>query len=285
MIKAIVLDVDGVIVGRTEGINFPLPHTKVIKKLKQARDTGIPIILCTAKFGFAIRRIIDDASLHNPHIADGGALIMGAAGEKRIIKTYEIEKNAVNKSINLFFEQNLYIELYTPSAHYVQNTQVSDFTHKRTRLLQLPPTIVDSLTEIAQKESVIKMITFAKDDKIVRQVESIVQQVKDNLTLFWSRHPYLGSISIGIMTRPGVSKANAVKDVIKDLRIPFNEVLAIGDTKSDWDFMKLCGYAATLENGDDEIKQLVKTKGSTKYFMSPSVEENGVISILEHFAI
>lgn len=285
MIKAVVLDVDGVIVGRTEGVNFPLPHREVIQRLKIARETGIPIILCTAKFGFAIRQIVDQAALNNPHVADGGALIMGPTGKNSIIKTYKIEKKAILDSINLFLEQNLYLELYTPSAHYVQQSQVSEFTHKRTKLLQLPPTIVATLSEIPHMEPIIKMITFTKNDNMLHEVEHIVRQVGKNVTLFWSRHPYLGPMAIGIMTAPEVSKAKAVTDIITDLGIPFQDVLAIGDTKSDWEFMKLCGYVATLENGDNEIKRLVKTKGSKKYFISSSVEENGFISILDHFQI
>jgi len=40
-IKAIILDVDGVIVGEKIGFNAPYPHLDVINKLKQIREKGI----------------------------------------------------------------------------------------------------------------------------------------------------------------------------------------------------------------------------------------------------
>jgi hydroxymethylpyrimidine pyrophosphatase-like HAD family hydrolase len=67
------------------------------------------------------------------------------------------------------------------------------------------------------------------------------------------------------------------------LGIPLTEVLAIGDTLSDWNFMNLCKYVAVPANGQDALKELAKTKGEGNYFIGPSVDENGIINILDHF--
>ena len=75
-IQGIILDVDGVIVGEKIGFNSPDPHTDVIKKLKELRNKGVSISLCTAKPHFSIGKIISDAQLDNYHIADGGSVII-----------------------------------------------------------------------------------------------------------------------------------------------------------------------------------------------------------------
>lgn len=49
--------------------------------------------------------------------------------------------------------------------------------------------------------------------------------------------------------------------------------------------MQLCKYVATLENGDDKIKQLVKTKGEGNYFIAPHINDNGIFDILNYFSI
>ena len=285
MVKAVIMDVDGVIIGRHEGINFPLPHTEVIYKLKSVRVAGTPIILCTSKFGFAIQRIIDDAALDNPHIADSGALIMYPSSKKALNKTHPIAKETIQRAIKLFIDQNLYLELYTQSEHYVQQTQVTDFTYKRLKILQMPPSVVESLAAVAEKENVIKMITFANNEGTVKEVEGTVQKLSGGVDLIWSRHPYLDPLKPGIMTAPGVSKISAVNEVVESLKLNFNEILAIGDAESDWNFMKECGYVATLENGDDEIKHLVKSRGKDSSFISGSVDDNGLIEIFEHFGL
>jgi len=72
MIKAIITDVDGVIVGDKTGVNFPLPNATIIRKLKELKKSGIPIILCTGKPSYTINDIIIKAELDNPHISDAG---------------------------------------------------------------------------------------------------------------------------------------------------------------------------------------------------------------------
>ncbi len=49
MINAIILDIDGVIVGEKIGFNSPNPHPDVLKALPNVREKDIPIILCSAK--------------------------------------------------------------------------------------------------------------------------------------------------------------------------------------------------------------------------------------------
>jgi hydroxymethylpyrimidine pyrophosphatase-like HAD family hydrolase len=134
MVKAVMLDVDGVIVGNKVGINFPLPSEPVINTFKNLRSKGLPIILCTSKFNYAILEIIKKAQLNNFHITDGGALIIDPL-DNQIIK-FTIDKNAVMTCTKRSLEKDIYIELYTPEAYYVQKTQVCGFTNRRTHILQ-----------------------------------------------------------------------------------------------------------------------------------------------------
>src|SRR5947209_1656529 len=74
MIKAIITDIDGIIIGEKIGFNSPHPHSKVLRALKIIREKGIPICLCSGKPHYAIGEVIKRAELHNPHITDGGAV-------------------------------------------------------------------------------------------------------------------------------------------------------------------------------------------------------------------
>jgi hydroxymethylpyrimidine pyrophosphatase-like HAD family hydrolase len=75
-IKAIILDVDGVIIGEKVGFNSPYPNEIVTNAMKTIQNSGIPISLCTAKPHFAIDKIIQDSDLDNVHITDGGGVII-----------------------------------------------------------------------------------------------------------------------------------------------------------------------------------------------------------------
>lgn len=284
MIKAIILDVDGVIVGNKTGINFPLPHKEVIKELKNIHAKGMPIILCTTKFNLAILNIIKQAYLNNPHITDNGALIIDPINAK-IIKKYALAKSIVIKITRSFIQDNIYFELYSPEHFYIQKTQVSDFTLKRANILQieLDPIVVQSLFSIAEQEEIIKINCFAKDEYDVTKIEKTINQFKNGVSFFWSFHEDLYPIRPCIITALNVSKVNAVMEIVKSLKLSFNDILGVGDSISDWNFMKLCKYVATLENGDEEIKKLVRTKSEGNYLIAPHINNNGIFEILKYF--
>ena len=108
MMKAIITDVDGVIVGKKRGVNFPLPNYKVIRKLKKIRAEGIPVVLCTAKSNFAILEIVKKANLLNPHIADGGALIIDPLND-HVIKKRNFDKKLAKDIVSACFNGGIYI--------------------------------------------------------------------------------------------------------------------------------------------------------------------------------
>jgi hydroxymethylpyrimidine pyrophosphatase-like HAD family hydrolase len=126
-IKAIILDVDGVIVGERIGFNSPWPNLAVTEALKNIRHKGIPICLITAKPSFAIRKIIQDAQLHNPHITDGGAVVIDPI-DNVIVKSHTLEKGVSLQVLEMLLKNNIYTEFYTVSKYFVSESQVSEVT-------------------------------------------------------------------------------------------------------------------------------------------------------------
>jgi hydroxymethylpyrimidine pyrophosphatase-like HAD family hydrolase len=88
MIKGVILDVDGVIVGEKIGFNSPYPNDLVYKALSQIRKAGIFVSLCTAKPYFSIYPIIEKAELDNFHICDGGAVLINPVSQQILEKTH-----------------------------------------------------------------------------------------------------------------------------------------------------------------------------------------------------
>lgn len=62
-------------------------------------------------------------------------------------------------------------------------------------------------------------------------------------------------------------------------------MLGVGDLIMDWEFIKLCKYAAAVGNATDELKDLVKTREGGNFFIGPSVDENGLLEIFKYFKL
>lgn len=283
-IKGIILDVDGVIVGEKIGFNSPNPHINVINKLKEIRNNSIPISLCTAKPHFSIGNIIKEAGLNNYHIADGGSVIINPINNK-IVKKHVIAKKAVKEILEMYIANNVYTEFYTVDNYFIQKNQECDITQKHIHILQANPVILDNLPEKSLKYEVTKIMPIALDEKDQIRVTKLFEEMNTGLTLSWGIHPVANPLKFGIITAAGISKKQGAIEISKNMNVPLKNILAVGDSTSDWQFIELCGYGAAMGNASENLKELVTTKEKEHFYIGGNVDENGIIEILEYFNI
>lgn len=282
MIQAIILDIDGVIVGEKIGFNSPNPHPDVIALLKETRGKGTPIILSTAKPHFAIDLIIESAGLSNPHITDGGGVLINPM-TKEIVKKHTIPADTVLAILGAMLENNIYVEFYTVDEYFLQRSQVSETTKKHTHILQREPHVTKNLLEEAKRKEITKIMPVAEDEKQKQEVTKVFESLRSNAVLSWGLHPVALPRQFGIITAPGISKREGAIEILNSLNISFENTLGVGDSASDWQFIELCKYGAAMENASDELKQLVQSKGKECSYIGPSVDENGIIDVLNYF--
>lgn len=282
MIKAIITDVDGVIVGDKEGINFPLPNKRVIQRLKEINQTGIPIILCTGKPKKSIEEIIKAAQLDNPHISDAGAYIYNPLRDE-VVNEHTIPTLLVKQIVKACLEKNLYVEIHEATGYYIQKDQQQSLTAKRTIILQQEPKIVDSLIAEISQRKIIKILPFIDNEKEKARIEEILEPVVDKIHAFWSTVPFMLPVLAKVITAKGVSKMYASQEVLDYLQLSFNDCLGVGDLPPDWLFIKHCLYGGAVGNIDSEFKKNIKSKGKGNYFFGRSVDEDGFIEILNYF--
>jgi HAD superfamily hydrolase (TIGR01484 family) len=282
MIKAIITDVDGVIVGKQKGINFPLPSTPVIQKLIKLQTKGIPVVLNTAKFNRAVLDIIKNANLRNPHITDGGALIIDPLDNK-VIRKHVFGKLLAKEIVKASIENGFYTEFYGVDDWFVQHDQVSSFTQKRIAILQQEHTAVNSLIDHVDAIDVIKIFSFIHKPEDKKKVDKILEPFKNQIHVVWSHHPTTYPAQNAIITLKGVSKKDATLEVLEYLKISPNEALGIGDTLGDWNFMDVCGYVGVVGSHSEELIKHAKSKGENKYFLGSDVDTEGFIEIIDYF--
>lgn len=284
MIKLIILDVDGVIVGEKIGFNSPNPNAKVIERLKSIHKKGIVICLCTAKPWYSVKSIIDQAKLNNLHITDAGGLIINPL-ENKIFKQFTFELNLTRQIIHSLLDMSIYTEFYTLDNYFVQSNQVSKTTKLHTHILQKEPSIVEDLIQEASNHKVIKIMPIVKSETDKAQVEDLMNSYKNKISFSWGIHPIALPRQFGIITSNLVSKIIALKLIAKNFEFTTTEILGIGDSKSDWQFMEYCGFVGSVENANVELKNLCVTKGEGNYFIGKSVDENGIIDVLDFYEL
>ena len=182
MIKAIITDVDGVMVGARGGTNFPLPGPKLMKALRTAGEQ-IPVVLCTAKLGHAVRGIAEQAGLDNPHITDGGALIVDWS-RRQVVEQHVLDSAAAAEFVAECLGQGIYMEAYALDGYYVARAQSGEFTRRRVELLQMEPVTVPDLAGLVRNHPVIKVMALAEKSQ-VQKLERIVANTSAELDHIW----------------------------------------------------------------------------------------------------
>lgn len=280
-IKAIILDVDGVIVGEKIGVNAPLPNRQVIEKLAEIRSKGIYVILCTGKPHYAIQKIIVDARLNNPQISDGGAVIRNPQ-KNVIIKKNIIPGNNAVEVVRLCLQNKFYTELYSIDDYFVEKGSLADITKIHTTILQHEPKMVTSLYKEIDQHEIVKIMPIAENNVEKLRFDKLFPPFKEKLMLSWATHPIASPHQFGVITAFGVSKKTAVKASLAILNLSPKHVLGVGDSVSDWNFLEICGFRGVMGNSESRLKELAKNTGENS-FIGPTVDENGIISILDHF--
>lgn len=284
MIKALILDVDGVIVGDHQGFNFPDPHADVIIALRTIRQKGIFVSLCTAKPAFAIEKIIRDANLNNLHITDGGAVIIDPI-DQSVAAEHDIPKELAQGVAAYYQGEGIYQEFYTASDYYVLDGTQCELTEKHALTLQRNPQIVADLNAFLASKALVKLFLIAKDAQEKERIASSFEsQFSGSLTLSWTFHPNTLPWQFGIVTARGISKQKGAREIAQNLRVPLADILGVGDTIHDWQFMQLCGYVAAMGNATDDLKAHAKARGE-RGFIGPTVNENGILEILKQFKL
>jgi hydroxymethylpyrimidine pyrophosphatase-like HAD family hydrolase len=283
MIKGIIIDVDGVVIGEKAGFNFPDPHKDVIARLKQIEEKGIPISLCTAKPHFSIRTIIQDANLRSLHITDGGGVIIDPLDDI-ILKSHFIDKEVAKQITQTCLDRGTYVEFYTVNEYFAQVSQQSDTTEIHADILQTEPHLVESLLDQIEHEDITKIMPVAQNDDDMHELDKLLQPFTDRATVSWGTHPVALPRRFGIVTAKGISKQQAAREIAEHNNVALGELLGIGDSTADWQFIEQCGYAGAMGNASDELKELIAVKGKQS-FVGKHVDENGIIDILDYFEL
>lgn len=280
-VQAVFLDIDGVIIGSVQGENTPMPHVDVLHKLRDVHKSGIRVCLCTARASFCVADIVKAAELDGFHIADNGALILnpitGQFAEKHVIPSDD-----VSKILGTLIENSIYTWVSTPSEYFVQADKLCSMTEQCAEFLNSSPQITENLAVTAKGKDVVGITIAANDLDDRKRVEKILETMDLDLTVTWTKNPSMPCAEFAVLSPNGVSKQGAAVALAQKIGVSFDNILGVGDTEGDWSFVQLCKFGAAVGNASDKLKQLVGSKGEHG-FIGGSVDENGIIGILDHF--
>lgn len=127
---------------------------------------------------------------------------------------------------------------------------------------------VDTFDSVS--DPMIKFNINCKDEDTMQYVDLIKQSLPDEIAVVTSGH---GSIDLIVR---GCHKAFGLKLLADKYGITADEIIVFGDGGNDIEMLKMAKYSYAMENAPQNVKDSAK-------FIAPSNEDQGVLTILEHF--
>jgi Cof subfamily protein (haloacid dehalogenase superfamily) len=261
VIPLVILDLDGTVIGSSGQV---LPA--VWEAAERARDAGVRLAVCTGRPGLGIAlRVAKRLGPTNPHVFQSGAHIGYPDGDT--LKVSALKEAVVKRLVQHARSVGLVLEVYTPNHLYVERkTPMSEAHAKMIGVAAL----VRDLGEVAESEPVVR----AQWVLTPSQEAAAMALALDEVHVSRATSPALPATLFVSITRAGVSKGSAVRDLVEHMRLRVDQVMAVGDSAGDLPMLTLVGHPVVMANAEEALLARFPRRVG-------HVDEAGVVEALE----
>lgn len=242
------LDVDGTTVVFKRGA---MPSPRVKKAIFKAHKK-IKVGLATARPLWDLNHIIEDLKIDMPCIIAGGAQIYDPI-KKRIVWEKRIEYKDTLEILKI--TEKFKLNVVDDADEKPTNNSLS-----KNYLLKQP---LQFWIEIPNKKTATDFITAISKISTISAIEV----------------PSWNLQNTGVLISHGqATKQHGILEVAKRLKIKTDQIIGVGDSNNDFPLLLACGLKIAMGNANDDLKQIAD-------FIAPSVEDDGVATIIEKFIL
>ncbi len=249
--KALLMDVDGTLAPISyDNSQANAPSPKVQAAIEQAK-AHIQVGVITARPSYALTHFLPKLQLNCPSILINGAEVIDPKTLAPLWRQ-SIDSMAIQKILSL-------------AQKHKFSVLASDFTQD---LVIKPQNKIDK-----------NLADIYFENVPVTLLPEVEQALKNIPEVIYHRIPVEDPNYAGVdITNKNVSKQHAVVQLAKMLRISPAEIIGVGDSYNDFPLLMACGLKIAMGNAVDELKAIAN-------FVCPSVDEDGVATVIEKFIL
>ena len=263
-IKLIALDLDGTLLNSALKVS-----ERNAEAVKLALDAGVQVVLATSRWYHLAKRDADHLGIDTPLICNNGAVV------KRPHDSGEL--------LHLRLDQELArdVTALADERGWETFTTIEDATYMRMRPGIIPERLPAGLRiSERQAEEVARgqptaVLVFGEE--AVNEISQRFLPAFDGRAKFSLNRPPLYPHYV-ILTHPDADKASALEMVCRELDVPLSDVMAMGDSESDLEMLRLAGLGIAVNNSPDEVKRAA-------LHVAPANDDDGVAWAIEHFVL
>lgn len=247
-VRLLVVDVDGTLIGRS---GEPTPAVR--RAIADAGAAGIAVALCTGRPMSSAGAIARDLGLVGPHVAFNGALVRDLTKPNAVFRR-PLPSAALDRLIVLGRHEELCVEIYTETSHYVERDW--DETRRHSESIRVPYVLAD-FDEFFGRDDIIKVQIVTSDDRGRDAARRIASEFLGELrfSVAIPVGPAAGLECVNVVEQ-SVSKGSAVRALLGYYRLDRSAVAGAGDALNDLPMLEEVGFRIAMGNAEPEVKDL-----------------------------
>ncbi|AYJ88234.1 sugar-phosphatase [Bacillus safensis] len=268
MYKLVAIDMDGTLLNDQHMV-----PDEVFEAIQQAKAEGIKIVLCTGRPIGGVNRYLADLQLDQEGdyvIAYNGALVQNSHTNE-VVSELTLSYDDLTSLYELSRQLDTPMHYFDSANLYTPNRDISEYTVLESYLTKLPLKYMP-VEEADSSMRLPKMMYIDQPERLEKTIQAIPSEVKEKYMMVKSTDFFLEIL------HPDVSKGNAVKLLAKELGIPREEVMAIGDNGNDVSMLEFAGCGVAMGNAIDDVKAVADV-------VTKSNNEAGVAHVLHDLVL
>jgi transaldolase len=262
-VSAVLTDVDGTLVTR-EKILTP----RALQAVKTLRERGIIFTITSGRPPFGMKSLVEPLGLSMPMAAFNGGVIV--LPDLSILDERQLPAYVVPALIDVIEAHGLDIFLFRSTDWYVRSLNAPRVSREASTV-QRQPVVVSNFEDVLP--GTIKIVGVSEDYPRVAACEAAVQkQFGTHVSAARSQPYYLD------VTNPSANKGVVIERLSRYLKIPTEQIAALGDQPNDVLMFRKSGLSIAMGNASDEVKQQAN-------FVTTSHEEEGFAKAIEEFIL
>lgn len=251
--KALMLDVDGTIIPYDYEA---IPSDKVADAIHKAQKHVTVCLVTGRSFAFT-QGVMNKLKINSGYaVVNNGAQVINIA-TKEILHEQLIDADAAKEIITFFRSENF--PVFVKGSPFVQE-YIQDFS-------------VD-LADNFQPSMIFTPEIFSSD-----QADGIMKKLShlSTVTINKTHHKEQGKFGL-LICHVDASKANGIFHLEKHIHVSPSEMIGVGDGYNDFPLLMACGLKVAMGNAVEDLKAIAD-------YIAPTVEENGVVDVIERFIL
>jgi Cof subfamily protein (haloacid dehalogenase superfamily) len=263
-IKLIALDLDGTLLNSDLKVS-----ERNAEAVKSALEAGVKVVLATTRWYLLAKRTADRLGIETPLICNNGAVVRRPQDGDELL--------------HLRLDQELAHAVTTlaDQRRWETFTTIGDATYMRMRPGVIPERLPGGL-RVSERQA--EDVARAQPTAVLVYSEEAVDEISKR---FLDGYRERANFSLNrppnyphyvILTHPDADKGSALEMVCREMDMPLADVIAMGDSESDLEMLRLAGLGIAMDNAPDEVKRAA-------LHIAPANDADGVAWAIERFAL